>query len=69
MHRRRDVPGVNGQLLLLVFVCLIFTFNAALVQVGVAGVISLAVTVFVVICFSPAFLVMLSEKSTKQAKR
>lgn len=60
---------IPAALLVLVFVCLIFTFNASLVQVGVAGLISLVVIAFVVICFSPAFLVMLSENTTKQSKR
>lgn len=60
------IPAV---LMLLVFVCFIFTFNVALVQVGLAGIVSLIVCAFVLICFSPTFLVMLSEKSTKTAKR
>lgn len=60
---------VPASLMLLVFVCLIFTFNKGLVYVGLVGIITLVVSAFMFICYSPAFLVMLNEKPEQKAQK
>ena len=57
-------------LILLVFVSLIFTFNRAVAQAGVAGLVTLIIGAFMLVIFSPALLSVLNrEKSNLTKKR
>ena len=60
---------IPSALVLLVFVCLIFTFSRALVFVGVVGLVALIVAVFYVLIFAPNFYLLLSTKRAKKIKK
>ena len=61
---------IPSALVLLVFVCLIFTFTPSLVGVGLAGIITLIVAAFNLAIFSPALLIALTEgKKTPTTKK
>lgn len=56
-------------LMLLVFVCLIFTFSRALVFAGLVGVISLIIFAFIAIIFAPNFYLAINSKKSKNNKK
>ena len=49
-------------LMLLVFVCLIFTFNRTLVHVGLTGLVALAIASFSLVIFAPALQITLNKE-------
>lgn len=60
---------IPASLMLLVFICLIFTFNIGLVYVGLVGIITLIISAFMLVCYSPAFLVMLNEQPKQKVQK
>lgn len=56
-------------LLLLVYVCMIFTFSRALVFAGLVGFICMLVAAFVAIIFAPNFYMLLNTKRAKKIKK
>ena len=60
---------IPSALVLLIFICLIFTFKKALVFVGLGGLLALIVSAFITLVFAPNFYLVLNTKRVKKIKK